>query len=103
MWDISGNNRAVECGYFKCVQALDDYRLIVTMETGAVIHFDFSSRLNTARFGKLRDKELFASASTDGIQLLFSKPGVVPVKIAAQEFLDLILIDRTKIKQVFFD
>lgn len=103
MRDISGRGGALGCGYFKCVQALEDYRLIVTMETGAVIHFDFSSRLNTARFGKLRDKELFASASTDGIALLFGKPGVVPVTITAQEFLDLILIDRTRIKQVFFD
>jgi len=45
MRDISGRGGALGCGYFKCVQALEDYRLIVTMETGAVIHFDFSSRL----------------------------------------------------------
>src|SRR5262245_57001612 len=79
-------------GYFKSVQALSAHQLKVTMETGAVIYFDFLSRLNTARYGKLRDEELFASVCTDGLCLIFSKTGKVPVKITAKEFMDLVLV-----------
>lgn len=82
--------------YFKSVHALTDYRLEVTMETGTTIHFDFHTRLNTMRFGMLRDEELFRSVSTDGNYLIFNKAGRMSVKITASEFMDLVLIDRTK-------
>ncbi len=85
-----------EEGYFKSVCALPDYQLDVTMKTGTNIHFDFRSRLNTARFGMLRDEELFASIKTDGNYLIFTKAGRMPVKITASEFMDLVLIDRGK-------
>ena len=82
--------------YFRSVQALRDYQLEITMETGTTIHFDFRSRLNTARFGGLRDKELFRNVLTDGQYLIFEKAGRMPVKITASEFMDLVLIDRRK-------
>ena len=83
-------------GYFKSVKALPDYQLDVTMETGTTIHFDFRSRLNTIRFGMLRDEEVFKSVTTDGTYLIFNKAGRMPVKITASEFMDLVLIDRRK-------
>ncbi len=83
-------------GYFKSVRALPGYQLEVSMETGTTIHFDFSSRLNTARFGMLRDEELFRSVRTDGNYLIFEKAGKMPVKITASDFMDLVLIDRRK-------
>lgn len=83
-------------GYFKSVQALPDYQIEVTMETGTTIHFDFHSRLNSARFGILQDEELFRSVWTDGNYLIFDKAGRMPVKITASEFMDLVLIDRRK-------
>lgn len=83
-------------GYFKSVQALPDYQLEVTMETGTTIHFDFRSRLNTLRFGMLRDEELFRSVYTDGNYLIFNRVGRMLVKITASEFMDLVLIDRRK-------
>jgi two-component system chemotaxis response regulator CheY len=86
----------VRDGYFKWVQALPDYQLEVTMETGTTINFDFRTRLNTARFGMLHDEELFRSVSTDGNYLIFNKAGRMPIKITASEFMDLVLIDRTK-------
>ena len=82
--------------YFKSVQALPDYQLEVIMETGSIIRFDFRSRLNTARFGKLLDEELFKNVRTDGNYLIFEKTGMVPVKITASEFLDLVLVDRRR-------
>ena len=84
-------------GYFKGVKALSGYRLEVVMETGSVIRFDFHSRLKTARFGRLKDVELFTSVRTDGSSLIFEKAGKIPVNISAQEFMDLVMIDRTKI------
>ncbi len=81
--------------YFKNVRVLPDYRLEVEMETGAVVQFDFNTRLNTARFGALQDEEMFKSATTDGNFLIFQKKGKMPVKISAPEFTDLLLVDRT--------
>ena len=83
-------------GYFKSVSARPGYHLNVIMETGTAIRFDFCSRLNTARFGALRDEELFQSARTDGNYLIFEKPGRMTVRITAAEFMDLVLIDRRK-------
>lgn len=82
-------------GYFKSVKALQEYQLEVEMVTGSNILFDFRSRLNTVRFGKLRDEEMFTSVHTDGFHLIFCKKGKVPVKIAAKEFMDLVLVDRS--------
>jgi two-component system chemotaxis response regulator CheY len=83
-------------GYFRSVQALPGYQLEVVMETSSIIQFDFRTRLNTARFGMLRDEELFQSVQTDGNYLIFYKAGRMPVKITASEFMDLVLIDRRK-------
>lgn len=81
-------------GYFRSVRALPGYLLEVSMETGSFIRFSFCGRLNTARFGTLRDEELFRSVQTDGNYLIFQKAGKMPVKITASEFMDLVLIDR---------
>lgn len=83
-------------GYFKSVHAQPDYQLEVIMETGTTIQFDFRSRLDTARFGRLKDEALFQSVRTDGNYLIFEKAGRVPVKITTSEFMDLVLIDRRK-------
>ncbi|MFT3985436.1 MAG: DUF2442 domain-containing protein [Lachnospiraceae bacterium] len=83
-------------GYFKNVIAYPHYRLEVAMETGTTIQFDFSTRLDTARFGGLRDEELFRNVRTDGNYLIFEKAGRMPVKITASEFMDLVLTDRRR-------
>lgn len=91
-----GNAAGLDDGYFKSVCALPDHQIEVTMGTGTTIQFDFGTRLNTARFGALLDEELFQSVHTDGDYLIFDKAGRMPVKITASEFMDLVLIDRTK-------
>lgn len=82
-------------GYIRSVKSLPEYQLEVEMVTGTIILFNFRSRLNTVRFGKLRDLEMFTSVHTDGLHLVFSKKGKVPVIIDAKEFMDLVLVDRT--------
>ena len=89
----------LEEGYFKSVRALPDFRLEVVMQTGTIILFDFRTRLNTVRFGKLRNSAFFQNVTTDGTYLIFSKEGRVPVRIAASEFMDLVLVDRTKLRK----
>ncbi len=82
-------------GFFKSVKALPGFRLKVNTGTDASIEFDFSSRLNTMRFGELKDSELFSTAHTDGDFILFGEvsPRVV---ISACDFMDLLSVDRTK-------
>ncbi len=92
--DMDFEVKQIRRRYFKNVHALPDYQLEVIMETGTTIHFDFRSRLNTVRFGLLRDNELFRSVRTDGNYLIFNKTGKMPVKIAAADFMDLVLVDR---------
>jgi two-component system chemotaxis response regulator CheY len=82
--------------YFLAVKALPDYQLDVDMATGTTIHFDFRNRLGTARFGTLKDEAFFKSVTTDGNYLIFQKTGKMPVKITAAEFMDLVLVDRTR-------
>ncbi len=96
MLDGSFEPDRIQEGYFKSVHAQPDYQLEVIMETGTTIHFDFRSRLNTVRYGMLRDEELFRSVHTDGNYLIFKKANRMPVKITASEFMDLVLIDRRK-------
>lgn len=81
-------------GFFKGVRALPEFLLEVTVATGAVILFDFQSKLSTARFGMLGDRAMFESARTDGHYLIFSKEGHVPVRVSAVEFVDLVLNRR---------
>ena len=51
------------------------------METDTTIYFDFCTRLNTARFARLRAKELFNSVCTDGNYLFFEKTVKCPWKL----------------------
>lgn len=97
--DTRGNSlfsAAYHQGYFKSVHAYPNYRLEVLMGTGTTICFDFRSRMNTVRFGGLKDEELFRNVRTDGRYLIFEKAGKIPLKITASEFMDLVLIDRRK-------
>ncbi len=82
--------------YFKSVRPLADYRIQVFMGTGTTIHFDFYPKLNTARFGILKDKDMFNNVKTDGKRLIFEKPGKIHIRITASEFMDLVLMDRRK-------
>lgn len=81
--------------YFKKVQAQPNFVLEVVMGTNAHIVFDFKTRLETARFGSLKDEALFKSVYTDGNSLIFKHTSHLQVKISAKEFMDLVLVDWT--------
>jgi hypothetical protein len=87
--------RKIQTCFFRSVIALPGYKLEVDMCTGAHIDFDFTSRINTVRFGALKDTAVFSTAHTDGNYLLFQKEGEDRVKISPDEFMDLVLVDRT--------
>jgi hypothetical protein len=87
--------RKIQTCFFKNVAVLPGYKLEVDMATGAHIDFDFTSRLGSVRFGTLKDEAVFSTAYTDGDFILFKKAGEIKVKISANEFMDLVLVDRT--------
>ena len=87
--------RKIQTCFFESVTALPGYKLGVEMGTGAHIDFDFTSRLCSVRFGTLKDEAVFRTAYTDGNFILFQKEGEIKVKISADEFMDLVLVDRT--------
>ena len=65
------------------------------MTTDTLNEFDFASRLNTIRFGALKDEKLFVTASTDGNFITFGTNDAARVRISAIDFMDLVLVDRT--------
>lgn len=81
--------------FFESVKPLPGHKLEVVMATDTRIVFDFTSRLGTARFGAIEDEELFMTARTDGSFILFEKKDAGKISIAASDFMDLILVDRT--------
>lgn len=81
--------------YIGSVRALPDYHLEVVMNSKAVVKFDFHTRLRTARFAALRDKEVFDSVYTDGDYLIFLREGMKCVRITGRELLEMALTDRT--------
>ncbi|MDR2780343.1 MAG: hypothetical protein LBB28_04380 [Synergistaceae bacterium] len=85
-----------QTGFFKSVKALSGCRLEIEMQTDTRILFDFNSRIGTVRFNALRDDELFSSVRTDGDFILFEKGGDTKIKIGATDFMDLVLVDRTR-------
>ena len=85
----------VQTGYIRSVKALPGYKLEVEMTTDTRIEFDFASRLNTIRFGALKDEKLFVTASTDGNFITFGTNDAARVRISAIDFMDLVLVDRT--------
>ena len=87
--------RRIQTCFFKSVTAQPGYKLKVEMGTGTLIDFDFNSRLSSVRFGNLKDEAVFSTVHTDGDYILFQKEGEVKIKISPDDFMDLVLVDRT--------
>ena len=85
-----------QVGFFKSVVALPEYKLEIEMATGTHIVFDFTTRLNTARFSAIKNEELFKAVRTDGHSIIFfDTTNDAEIGIGPEEFMDLVLVDRT--------
>ena len=75
--------------FIKTITPLKDWRLFVEMETGSVIVADMSRKLDTARYGDLRDPALFQSVTTDGDVISWGKGRVT---ITVRELMDVVFV-----------
>lgn len=87
---------AAETCFFRSVEPLPDYKLLVETLPGERIVFDFAPRLRTTRYGDLRNADLFNSVTTDGVNLIFQTPGIMPVRVSAGEFFQLLARNPNK-------
>lgn len=69
----------------KRVIPMNDYRLEVQLENGSIIILNLADRLNTVRFGLLKDKEFFQQATTDGTLITWDNK----IEISASEVFQL--------------
>jgi len=82
--------------FIQSVRALPDYCLEVVMQTGAVIHYDFTPQLCMSKFGALQEDAVFQSVRTDGDYLLFRRGNMDCVRITAREFMDMLMVDTAQ-------
>jgi len=76
--------------FIKSIVPLNDWRLFVEMETGSVIVVDMSRKLDTARYGDLRNMALFRSVTTDGEVISW---GNGRITITVRELMEAVFVD----------
>ncbi len=76
--------------FIRSIVPLNDWRLFVEMETGSVIVVDVSRKLNTARYGDLRDVALFRAVATDGDVISWGDGRVI---VTVRELMDVVFCD----------
>ena len=76
--------------FIKTIMPLNDWRLFVEMETGSVMVVDMSRKLDTARYGDLRDETLFRSVTTDGNAVSW---GHGRITITVRELMETVFVD----------
>ena len=76
--------------FIKSIVPLNDWRLFVEMETGSVIVVDMSRKLDTARYGDLRNVALFRSVTTDGDVISW---GNGRITITVRELMEAVFVD----------
>ena len=81
---------------FRAVTPMEDGWLQVEMESGSMVRLDMHRRLQSVRFGLLRNQEVFRSVATDGYRLIFYQNGSEVLEIPADTFMDLLAVDRTQ-------
>ncbi|MFA9422965.1 MAG: hypothetical protein ACERLG_05280 [Sedimentibacter sp.] len=82
--------------FIQSVRALPDYCIEVVMQTGAVIHYDFTPQLSITRFSALQEDVVFQSVWTDGDYLLFKRGNMDCARITAKEFMDMLMVDTAQ-------
>nr|WP_321502067.1 DUF2442 domain-containing protein [uncultured Dethiosulfovibrio sp.] len=77
--------------FIKSVMPLNDWRLFVEMATGSVLVVDLSHKLDTAKFGDLKELGLFQSVTTDGDTISWNDGRV---RLTARELMDVVFVDK---------
>jgi len=90
-----GESVKAQDSLFRSVKTLPGHRIEVDMATNARIVFDFTSLLQTIRYGLLEDEEFFRTVDTDGSAIVFGKEKRGEIKISENEFIDMVMLDRT--------
>lgn len=75
--------------YIRSVVALEDYRLLMEMESGSSVTVDLSVKLGTMKYRELMDRALFDTAATDGDYVIW---GNGRVRVTAGELMEVALI-----------
>lgn len=76
--------------FIKSVMPLNDWRLFVEMATGSLMVVDLSRKLETARLGDLKNREMFRTVLTDGDTLSW---GNGRLTLTARELMDIVFIE----------
>ncbi len=76
--------------FIKSILPLNDWRLFVEMETGSIIVVDMSRKLDTARYGDLRNVALFRSVTTDGDVISWGNGRII---ITVRELMETVFVD----------
>jgi hypothetical protein len=82
--------------FIKSVRVLSGYCLEVVMQTGAVIHYNFTPQLCIPKFSALQEDAVFQSVRTDGDYLLFRRGNMDCARITAKEFMDMLMVDTAQ-------
>ncbi|MCR4786995.1 MAG: DUF2442 domain-containing protein [Lachnospiraceae bacterium] len=73
----------------KSIKPMKNGILKVVFETGNSITVDMSQRLSTARFGVLKDTEVWESADTDGNFVHWYQDGIEVVELSFDEIMQM--------------
>jgi hypothetical protein len=73
------------------VKALDNYRLYIELSNENIIIIDLKKKLNTLRFSRLSNYDVFESVRTDGYSLIFDKGRII---ISFAEIMDILQSNR---------
>lgn len=74
------------------VEVLPGYRLRLSFENGSTAVVNLEKRVKTLRFSQIAAPEVFATARSDGDQVVW-QDGSVPFRVYCGELLDAMLMD----------
>ncbi len=75
--------------YIKNVVPMNDYRLLMEMESGSSVTVDISVKLHTMKYAELADETLFKNVKTDGDYVIW---GGGRVRLTAKELMEVVLM-----------
>ena len=77
--------------------AFSDYRVLVELNNGNAIILDFEKKLNTFRFHKLDNNNIFMKVKTDGFSLLWDNG---KIRVSLGEIIEMLQDTKSLFKVV---